>query len=393
MNGENDLNYYFFMKVGPSNCFLQYAQQLGGLWVGYAGVAIPPVDKSGMCIKGKEQADLRYMTAASHEVNRKKVYVVSFSKDTLQVFQITGSIEYLQDNNQLDWKNPKLYSTFDRVWHKNVENNLDGIGSKKFMETHFGDKGWKFLPAKLVAAIPRASLMAPIDSLSVWQSFNRKTFQPMFALQGNQGYRDLTWLQDKPNLPALKISEKDSLSEGQFGKIIRLCLNSKVNIKNRSAFANLTEDQLIKTGFAMLNPAQVETIALHLCNDLDFCADVGTGKGLDVADVKGTVRHLHLEMRSKRIDLAIKKLESLGVQLSETLRSNIESTSSIRIQCKARKTNQTEHFGSVLIIEPGSQITGRKDTLFLESLLRSDSAMFPMLHDWLRVLTFDLSNQ
>jgi len=140
-----------------------------------------------------------------------------------------------------------------------------------------------------------------------------------------------------------------------------------------------------------LNPAQVETIALHLCHDIGFTVDVGIGKGLDVADVKGTVRHLNPESRELRIRNANAKLESAGVKFSHKLRASIEATSSIRFQCKARNTNANEDLGTTLLIKPGAVEKDRRDTIFLGLLAQTDSGLFPMFHEWLDVLKYDLS--
>lgn len=381
--------YYFFMKVGNANCFLPYSKQLGGLWVGYDGDRIPTINKNGLVDRDKEQADLRYMTLASQEHLRKRVRVVSFGKDSLQIYEITGPLQYLGRNDSLDWSNPELYKTFPKIWRESVTKKLDGIGSKKFTEQMFGKTGWKLLPAKLVTSLPRSSLIAPIDSLSVWQSFNRRTFQPMFALNGNTSYSQLAWLNAIPSLDPLKISTNETLQEGLFGKIVRIYLDSKQSNSN-TYLGNLSSDELTKTVFAMLNPAQVETIALHLCNDIRFTADVGMGKGLDVADVKGTVRHLAKTEKEVRIRSAIEKLESAGVRFSEKLRTSIEATSTIRFQCKARTTNKSEDLGTVLLIEPGLIAQGRQDTLPLESLATTTNKLFPMFHEWLDVLRYDL---
>lgn len=386
---KTNSHYYFFMKVGNANCFLPHSQQLGGLWVGYDGDPIPTIEDR-LVVKGNEQADLRYLTFVSQSHVRDQVRVVSFGKDNLQIFQITGPLQYLGKNNGLDWSDPNIYKTFPASWKESVEKTLDGIGSKKFIDKMFGDSGWKLLPAKLLASIPRSSLVAPIDSLSVWQSFNRRTFQPMFALKGNTAYSYLEWLNSVPSLSPMKVGNNELLQEGLFGKLVRLYLDARLENSN-THFDKLSLNELTKTVFAMLNPAQVETIGLHICNDIRFTADVGMGKGLDVADVKGTVRHLIQANRELRIREAISKLESAGVNFSEKLRTSIEATSTIRFQCKARQTNSDEDLGTVLLIEPGAINTKKKDTLFLESLAKTDAHSFPMFHGWLDVLRFDLS--
>lgn len=212
----------------------------------------------------------------------------------------------------------------------------------------------------------------------------------MFTLKGNEAYTQLDWLSEVPYLPQLRIGSEEFLVEGEFGKLVRIYLDSRTS-ESKTHLGRLSEEDLTKTVFAMLNPAQVETIALHICNDLRFTADVGMGKGLDVADVKGTVRHLTTSDRETRIKDAITKLELIGVNFSEKLRTSIEATSTIRFQCKARQTGSDEDLGTVLLIEPGMKNSNRKDTLTLLSLAMTNPEAFPMFHDWLNVLRFDLS--
>ena len=384
--------YYYFMKAGHANCFLKYARQLNGLWVGYDGDNIPKIKNNGICSKGSEKADLRYMTASTHGTLRKEVRIVLFGKDNLQIFEPTAPLQYLKKTNAVDWADPKLYKSFPAKWHKLIKKNYGGIGSSKFFAQVFGKSGWKLIPAKLVTVIPRASLLAPIDSLSVWQSFNRRTFQPMFSSNSGSALEKINWLKTEASLTPLKISDNETLQETPFGKFVRLYLNSKISDDNQ-VFCNLSKDELTQTIFGILNPAQVETIALHLCRDINFTVDVGLGKGLDIADVKGTVRHLNATDRKNRTQAALKKLEFAGVNFSEKLRTNIEATASIRFQCKAKKTAVTDELGTVLLIQPGTQDAHKKDTLFLESLAKSKLDLFPTFQDWINVLQFDLTGQ
>lgn len=385
-----DSFYYFFMKVGNSNCFLPFAQQLGGLWVGYDGLPLPQIEKN-IIVKGKEQADLRYLQLVSQSHLRHQIRVVSYGKDSLQIFRITDSLRLLGPNKNLDWSNPHLYITFPTAWKESVKQRFGQVGSKEFMTHMQGPTGWKLLPARLEANLSRSSLIAPIDSLSVWQSFNRRTFQPMFSLEGTKSYTRLEWLKAQTKLPPLQVSQNEILNEGRFGQVIRYYLDAKSQNQN-SVFQNLSEKELTQTLFCMLNPAQVETIASHLCLDLGLTADVGVGKGLDVADVKGTVRHLEPAIRLQRIKTALQKLEGLDVQLTERLRNCIEATSTLRFQCKARTTSKDLDLGTVLLIEPGAT-TARSDTLFLERLSEAPAREFPHFHDWLRVLRYDLTCQ
>lgn len=379
------------MKVGNGNSFLPLEKQLGGLWVGYDGVPIPNLNSKGLCENGEETADLRYMAAVSQKNIRDRIRIVSYSKDKIQIFKITNDLKYLKDTKAIKWDDEKLYSSFPRSWWQSVNNNFDGLGSKAFYDHFFKTGGWKLIPTSLANSLPRENILAPIDSLSVWQSFNRKTFQPMFTLKGNEYLGQSDWLDQFPSLAPLQISETETLTEGRFGKLIRLYLNAKCN-GEKSPFSKIAEEQLIKTSFAILNPAQVETLAMHLCSDLGLTVDVGLGKGLDVADVKATVRHLDQAKKEKIIDGTIKKLNSIGVSFSEKLLQSFKGTATLRIQCKARPVNHSANLGSVLLIAPRNGNESKVDTLFLDSLASAKQENFPSFFEWLKVLVYDLKN-
>jgi len=151
-------HYYFFMKVGNSNCFLKYCQQLGGLWVGYDLDPIPKITADGMVVRGEEEADLRYLAYASQEQVRDRIRVVSYGKDHLHIFEVTGPLKYLGRNSAVDWADPENYKTFPAAWWEEVERDFQGVGSEKFLATMLGDLGWKLLPAKLVVPRPTISL-------------------------------------------------------------------------------------------------------------------------------------------------------------------------------------------------------------------------------------------
>lgn len=382
------------MKVGPGNCFLKWANHLGGLWVGYDGDAIPPVSANGLCNLGTEQADLRFLSVVGREGFRDRVRICVYSKDHLNIFRPTGPLKYLSSKAKapLDWRDPSLYDAFSKQLKDSVAERLGGVGSEKFISEVFGSNGWKLLPAELITSIDRSNLFASIDSLSVWQSFNRRTFQPMFTLKGQKAHSNLNWLNAIPSIDPIQVSEKEVLEEGAFGKLIRLYIESRAHKDIRNEFAQLSEAELIDTGFALLNPAQLETATFHLSADLGLTADVALGKGLDVADVKATARHLDATQCKLRIAAAIELLEGVGVKFSERLRSSIEATATIRFQCKARVTADNENLGTVLLVQPGEPTTTRSDCLYLDYLRKADHNTFPKFREWLRLLCYDLKS-
>lgn len=383
--------YYFFMKVGFSNSFLKHAEALGGLWVGFGGTPLPRFESEGLCIKSaKEKADLRYLAVASSALWRDEVRIVTYSKDALLIWKPTADFRSLSPSDGgIDWADKNLYKNFDKTWHKHTKDELGGVGSEKFFKEYFGPTGWKLLPASLENVVSRELLIAPIDSLSVWQSFSRNTFQPMFSLEGNESTGKLSWLTSQSGLDPMQISSSESLQERPFGKFIRLYLD-KFALKNEeSSFMDLSDVEKEHSVLAILNPAQVETAAMLMCKDLGLTVDVGIGKGLDTVDVKATVRHLPSKLRSEKIAHAISMLETAGVKFSDRLRHTIVSTKTLRIQCKARPGKAID--GNVLLLEPTAlEKEVGLDRISLARISRMKE-FFPEVEEWMQLLKFDLA--
>lgn len=388
---DQETYYYFYMKAGFANCFLPHAEVLGGLWVGYAGLSIPELSSDGLCSsESKEKADLKYLTVASSKKWRKKIRVVTFGKDALLVWEITDDLKTLdRAAGEIDWGNKALYRSFDKGWQQEVRTKMNGIGSKEFYGYHFGKTGWKLLPARILEVISRERLIAPVDSLSVWQSFSRNTFQPMFSLEGNTTLRSLSWLNKTMELPPLPVTEKYAIKENLFGRFIRTYLDQKIDPEKPSPLKTLSPHERRQTVLSILNPAQVETAAMLLCQDLGLTVDVGLGKGLDVADVKATVRHLSNE-RKEKITSALSTLEKVGVQFSDKLRDSIKTSATIRLQCKA--ASGIESLGTVLTVEPNTDqsMKQKQDRLSLEQLVQSNVEL-PRVREWISLLEYDLT--
>jgi hypothetical protein len=376
-------NYYFFMKVGFSNCFLDIAEKIGGLWVGYAEDSIPLLDSNGACIAGEERIDLRSMVVATSDKYRKDVRIIVYGTDNLTIWKPTASLRYLKVNEGgMDWLNESIYSTtLGKTWLKEIIEKFGGVNTQAFKEIHFGsNSGFKFIPAELETVISRDKLIASIDSLAVWQNFVRNTFRPMFSLSGSKELADCHWLDQIKMLPAMKVSDNEFHEEGKFGKFLRWYLEKQINGKTTYP---IPANEKLQTAISILNPAQLETAAMLLCQDLGLTVDVGLGKGLDVVDVKATCRHI--ADSKKKIQEVIKNLESIGVLFKPELRDMIISSRTLRIQCKASGDLDAE--GEVLLLRPRG--SSRENTLSLDSIKTLQN--FPKLSDWLALLSHDLS--
>lgn len=84
----------------------------------------------------------------------------------------------------------------------------------------------KFLPVKQLSKLHRGKLIAPIDSLSVYQYLNQGTFRPVFRI-GDK--RKIKHLDRVPCLPTPKLEKHDggnlNLDETDLGKFVRLCVD------------------------------------------------------------------------------------------------------------------------------------------------------------------------
>ena len=154
----------------------------------------------------------------------------------------------------------------------------------------------------------------------------------------------------------------------------------------------MPKTELAKTALSVLNPAQLETAVMHLCRDLGLTIDVGFGKGLDVADIKATVRHLPTRERGSRVHHALSILEQTGVKFSSKLKCEIQATSTLRVQCKAYSNVDQRHLGNTLLAVPtlSNSDCDRRDCVELERVSKIDHKLFPELFGWLNLLESDL---
>src|SRR5690606_18353396 len=154
------------------------------------------------------------------------------------------------------------------------------------------------------------------DSLAVWQYFVRNTFQPIFTLTGTDNLSQISWLASAHNLPGLQVNESLELKEGFFGRFFRYYIQSVLNPSKDNLLLATSDQEKIDTALSILNPAQMETVAMLICQDLGLTVDIGLGKGLDVVDVKATARHLEADKKKAIIKSVIENLEKAGVSFS-----------------------------------------------------------------------------
>jgi len=379
------------MKAGFGNCFLRHAVALGGLVVLYDGSEIPQVDCEGSCTA--ESKDLRHLKLMSMLRYREQVRVLCFGKDSLHIFKITGDLCPIPKNQKaIDWTKPETYGQFPSPWVKGIRKSYGKYSSQEYLDYIHGPMGFKFLPATPERTILRGEVYAAVDSLSVWQAFSRRTFQPIFEMYTGSPLSGLEWLKGIPDLAPMKLSSApgDELLETPHGKFVRLYLNQLTGRASENIFSNLSDADMISTLVGSLNPAQVETAAMLMCLDLGLTIDVGVGKGLDVADSRATVRHLDKAKGDLILTAAIQRLQDRGVRFSTVLLEQISMSRTLRIQCTA-SANTKKGLGTVLLLEPFGSPGQPADLLRLDELLMKGLEDLPRLADWLALIRTDLT--
>lgn len=124
---------------------------------------------------------------------------------------------------------------------------------------------------------------------------------------------------------------------------------------------------------------------------------MGKGKGLDVVDVKATVRHKTPEEQDEKVkELAAELEEKNRVKLSPEWKRQLQHTKTIRLQCKDDPKAAVKSGGSILLIKPrgSSTSSSEPDTIYLEDLFNAvgGDKRFRLLQDWLELLLSDLKN-
>lgn len=400
-NAQNELlsgPYYFFLKSGAGNRLLEFAFELRGFWIGYhgqsnnlrnKGLANFYMNENGRVLLPKLEnwvsPDYHLLCMASSQIWRNNVRICTYGAHQITIWQLTDALRPIAQK-EANFIRRKLAK-------RNIPQGLDA--------SHF-------LPAIPICEIPRSKLVAPIDSLSVFQYLNRGTFRPMFNLRSKVEIVELKKLGPKLKPIEIAYNQKENktvntktLTESDYGKFVRLYLENMILKKCKddtrpsttSALANITiPRQRTKVIASILNPAQIETLAYLLVEDLGITADVALGKGLDVIDVKGTWRH-HPQ-RDKIGKTILKELNGLGASISSELQSVIEKDFVLPIQCKARSDEWVEK--GILGLKPIQDTMNEAihidsiGTIELIDYSQEHPQQYKKISDWIELLIFDL---
>lgn len=364
--------YYFLMKAGFGNQFLPMAKEWGGLWVGNPG---------------KLDAALMKEALAPQVIDSSRI--VTYGPQTLYVWRPTGpqSRELFAKVADLPlWREQATYSRFNKEFQKSVI-RPDFFAGQAFQNIF---NSWTLIPVELDFEIPRSRLIAPIDSLAVYQALNRGTFRPFFRIGGKRKV---------PHLDRLSIATLPPLGgrhETELGQFVRLyfegyarSLSKSLDVKDRP-LSCLSSSQIEDVIISILNPAQLETVASLFVLDVGLAPDVGLGKAVDTIDVRGTCRHRVVD-REDIIHRVAEHLKLNGVVASTELIKNFKSNYSLSIQCKAYE--HAKIGAGILLLKPSAGSSMEVDVLSLSRLFERvrQTNDYPILKSWLSLLTHDLT--
>ena len=384
--------YYFFVKVGFGNDFLEGTIKRKGedstweqfFWVGYGDDPIPQL--SGEVFPSypeRRVSDLYYLTLVSSIPKyRERTRLVTYTKENIQIWRMTGPVrnlpkeEFLAHKEYCQVKNPEYLK-----------------------ETKCGDKA---LPVTIEMDIPRDKIPACIDSLRVHNYLNRGTFRPLFYINGDLAGKDSIKSpklknqflhREEVSIPLIKQDPEKKYEETPFACFARKYLDWVRDDKEQRSFQEsyqLDESDVYELAFLMMSPTQLETAAMMFAMSLGFLPDVGIGKALDTIDVRASLRYKK-DWRND-IDDTVKVLqEIMGKDCSQKIKDKLDNNGTLLIQCKDY-SEVPELAKHALRFLPYSKISdGRTITLsqLKDYLSKADNAnMFPQFRKWIILLKF-----
>lgn len=398
--------FFYFMKVGAGNAFMEFKEQLGelkdrnGLFVGYqenghANRAIPQVTDQGEFLGRLNDKELRTIALASRDTLRAGSIACVFTDSHLTFWKITGYLRLMPEIEvqrfaQIPGEELSRALDYDEDWQAA---RAGAPGGQPDPATFF--RGFHWLPAKLIHAVPRHDLLAPVDSLRVHRWLNSGTFRSLHSVKGNDLMGGMTWLTTVRPLDHTAI--RSQTRETAYAKLVRHYLTGLIRPSTRGV---LEDHQIADLAARWINPAQLETVGALLALDLGLTLEVGLGKGQDVVDVKASLRHLDAENRRSAAQSIVERVEKvLGVPMTQVFRGRLTEHGIFWIQCKAQdldagpdRADRSVASGPnpdlVLTLMPGANQSLGIGRLYLSRLMECVTAQrdyFPHLSNWQRV--------
>jgi hypothetical protein len=387
------LNSYFFMKVGFGNCLLRDAVESGRggaptfLWVGYGQHPIPQAEADVQNSAGAP-LDLRYLERASRdESTRGRVRVLTFLNESLYVWRV---IDRLRPISETEVESLVVRHADDG----NAFAKFDLDVKKRDLGALRSELRSKALPVRLESVVSRVLLPACIDSLSVYRSLNSGTFRYLCPTKGPlaEGLH-LPLLNPEP-VPLLLAGERE-WSEQPFACFVRRYLDWCLDPSATESFAStygLTEADALSLATAVMSPSQLEVAAAMVVQSIGMTLDAGVGKGLDVVDVRASIRHRrhHADYAQHlaRVKAALTGL--MGASIAPGVDEALDQAGSLEIQCKNYElaADALEH-PRLVVFTPTGPADGRRLSLAaVRAHVEKHAGGLPAFEDWLGLLQF-----
>lgn len=370
----DDFTHYYFAKVGNGNSYLNFAinNKPSFFYIGYSDHKIPKLEQK--C--ETKIRDLHFLTLISNECQTKS-RVITFSDEEMLVWNIV---------------NPLRYMTKDEI-----ENLLKFCANDKKMKAEIeaeGEKIIKALDVSLIKRVLRDRLPACIDSLSVHRYLNSGTFRYLYSANKDLDHNVMgDFFRPEKKVP-LKVpwSSEMSIKETNFAFFVRKYFDWLCDDTNKRSFAatyDIKQENVFKIASSIMSPAQLETAASMFLMSLGLTLDVGIGKGLDVIDVRASVRHQNNSQ--ELIGTIIAGLEKImGAKLDPKIENNFRECGTISVQCKNYDYKECL---PVLVFKPSQHMNdkindGKTITLCSVNNHIKDLKNPNVWNDWISLLQF-----
>jgi hypothetical protein len=338
---------YAFLKSGASNRYLKYADTWGGFYVGFCGFPLDLVahtyEESLETYPALREyralfAPLRAIYRMSLPEWRSKVRLALWNREasSVEIWEATDTLQpfprqflpNLFDNcanvtdlgHSAEWRGELTQSY--------ISNQVTASGPAdypKVLDYLAGPSGYRFLPARRLAApIPSEVIYAPIDTLSVLQSLNRKTFCYMTDINPPA----VPWPAGIFDEATVFISPNGAVVETGYGRFVREYLDDTIDPERASPIRSLNDSQRMTLICATLNPILVETAAMLFALDIGMVIDSGSGKGRQGIDVVAACGN------KSSPELVIARLQGLGIALHSEALVSLKNTGTMSFQCK-----------------------------------------------------------
>lgn len=338
---------YAFLKTGSGNRYLRYAETWGGFYIGFGGFSLDLVADTfdealavDPNLKNSRSAfaALRDIYRMSLPEWRKRVRLALWNRadSCLEIWEATDQLRTFPRHQLVNlFDDCETVSELEtsKEWreeckYKDVADRVSVTGPVDYENVldHFASpSGYRFLPAKRIAPrIPSETIYAPIDTLSVLQSLNRRTFAYMTDINPP----GTPWPAGIFAEETMFTGPNGSVSETGYGRFVREYLDGIVDPHMKHGLVSLSGEQRMKLICATLNPILIETAAMLFALDIGMVIDSGSGKGrqgIDVVAVCG---------RSLTPKDLIERLKSIGITLHAEAIDCLMATRTISFQCK-----------------------------------------------------------